>query len=236
VTVDEPLLVKVRKLLAKAEATKNSHEADAFAAKAAALIAAHRIDAARLAAAGRTEALGIRSVVVGRGAYVRARLALLAAVAGSHDCELVWVSSTEGAVAKLAGFMSDLDATVVLYESLHLQAASRMGAVRRATPAATQRWRRAFLFGYAARVREILGEARRDVEEHTPTPSGTTLPDLPGRVAQVSEFAKTAFGRVVPASRPAAAVAGGWQRGHREASSADVGRARLAARPQLGRG
>ena len=235
-TVDEPLLVKVRKLLAKAEATKNSHEADAFAAKAAALIAAHRIDAARLAAAGRTEALGIRSVVVGRGAYVRARLALLAAVAGSHDCELVWVSSTEGAVAKLAGFMSDLDATVVLYESLHLQAASRMGAVRRATPAATQRWRRAFLFGYAARVREILGEARRDVEEHTPTPSGTTLPDLPGRVAQVSEFAKTAFGRVVPASRPAAAVAGGWQRGHREASSADVGRARLAARPQLGRG
>ncbi len=235
-TVDEPLLVKVRKLLAKAEATHNEHEAEAFAAKAAALIATHRIDTARLAAAGHTEAMTIRSVVVGRGAYVRARLALLGAVAGSHDCELVWVSTTEGAVAKLAGFTSDLDATVMLYESLHMQAASRMAAVRRSTPAATQRWRRAFLFGYAARVRDLLGETRRNVEEHSPTVAGSTLPDLPGRAAQVSAFAKTAFGRVVPASAPAAAVAGGWERGHREASSADLGRARLAGRPQLGRG
>ena len=47
-TVDEPLLVKVRKLLAKAEATDNTNEAEAFSAKAAALIAAHRIDPARL--------------------------------------------------------------------------------------------------------------------------------------------------------------------------------------------
>ena len=38
---------------------------------------------------------------------------------------------------------SDLDATVMLYESLHLPAAARMAAVRRPTGAATQRWRRA---------------------------------------------------------------------------------------------
>jgi hypothetical protein len=235
-TVDEPVLAKVRKLLAKAEATQNAHEADAFATKAAALIATHRIDTARLAAAGQAEELAIRSVVIGRGAYVRARLALLGAVAASHDCELVWVSAAEGAVAKLAGFTSDLDATVVLYESLHLQAASRMAAVRRATPAATQRWRRGFLFGYAARIKDLLGETRRDVEEHIPVTATTTLPDLPGRAAHVRAFAKTAFGRVVPASAPAAAVAGGWERGHREASSADIGRARLAGRRELGRG
>jgi hypothetical protein len=236
VTADEPLLVKVRKLLAKAEATSNPHEADAFAAKAAALIATHRIDAARLAAAGNTESLGIRSVPMGRGAYVRARLALLGAVAGSHDCELVWVSTADGAVAKVAGFRSDLDATVVLYESLHLQAASRMAAVRRKTGAATQRWRRAFLFGYAARIGQLLAETRRDVEDHVPARAGAgpALPDLPGRAAQVRAFASTAFGRVVPASAPAAAVAGGWERGHREASSADIGRSRLAGRRQIG--
>jgi hypothetical protein len=236
VSADEQLLVKVRKLLAKAESTQNPHEADAFATKAAELIAAHRIDTARLAAAGRDEALTIRSVPIGRGAYVRARLALLGAVADSHDCELVWISTADGAVAKLAGFTSDLDATVMLYESLHLQAASRMAAVRRSTGAATQRWRRAFLFGYAARIGQLLAETRRHVEEHPPGSRGvpTALPDLPGRAARVRAFANGVFGRVVPGSVPAPAVAGGWQRGHREASSADIGRARLAGQRQIG--
>jgi hypothetical protein len=233
----EPILDKVRKLLAKAEATTNEHEAEAFAAKAASLIATHRIDVARLAAAaGRGDALAIRSVLIGRGAYVRARLALLDAVASNHDCELVFVSTREGAVAKLAGFTSDLDATVVLYESLHLQAASRMSAVRRRTPAATQRWRRAYLFGYAARLRELLAATRRRVEADTAARDGSILPDVPGRASQVQAFAATAFGRVVPASAPAAAVASAWERGHREASSVDLGRARLAGRPELGAG
>ena len=173
VTVDEPLLDKVRKLLAKAEATHNDPRGGRVPAKAAALIAAHRIDPARLARArAGGDEVALRAVAVGRGAYVRARLALLGAVAGAHDCEIVWRTGPDGATGMLAGFTSDLDATVMLYESLHLQATSRMMAVRRTTPAATQRWRRAFLFGYAARVGEILGEACRDVEAHTPTAAG----------------------------------------------------------------
>ena len=86
-----------------------------------------------------------------------------------------------------------------------------MAAVRRATPAATQRWRRAFLFGYADRGRRAP-RARRagGVEDATPrTAGGSTLPDLPGRAAQVRAFASTAFGRVRPASAPAPAAAGG---------------------------
>lgn len=233
---DDPILHKVRKLLAKAEATPNEHEANAFAAKAAALIAAHRIDVERLARRDGDE-IALREVVVGRGAYVRARLALLGAVAGAHDCELVWRSGPDGATGLLAGFRSDLDATTMLYESLHLQATGHMAAVRRATPAATQRWRRAFLFGFADRIGELLQETRRSVEaEATHGAGGRPLPDLPGRVAQVRAFASTAFGRVVAASAPAPAVAGGYHQGHQAASAADIGRARLAARPQLGRG
>jgi len=231
---DDPVLVKVRKLLAKAEATRNTHEADAFASKAAALIAAHRIDVSRLAHAD-GEVVALREVPVGRGAYVRARLALLGAVAGAHDCEIVWRSGPDGATGILAGFSSDLDATTVLYESLHLQATSRMAAVRRATPAATQRWRRAFLFGYADRVGDLLGEARRVVEaqavQHASTP--TALPDLPGRTAQVRAFASTAFGRVTAASAPAPAAAGGYHQGHAAAASADIGRTRLEGRHEL---
>ena len=103
------LLRKVRKLLAKAEATDNPREAEAFSAKAAALIAAHRIDVARLADDRDPDELRVRRVPVGRGAYVRARLALLQAIAGAHDAELVWQAGPDGATALLAGFASDLD-------------------------------------------------------------------------------------------------------------------------------
>jgi hypothetical protein len=236
VTADDPVLDKVRKLLAKAEATRNEHEADAFAAKAAALIAAHRIDVSRLARAD-GEAVALREVPVGRGAYVRARLALLGAVAAAHDCEIVWRTGPDGATGILAGFTSDLDATVVVYESLHLQATSRMAAERRATPAATQRWRRAFLFGFADRAGELLRETRRRVEADVATSgAGSTLPDLPGRAAQVRAFASTAFGRVTTAAAPAPAAANGYHHGHAAASSADIGRSRLVGRRQLGRG
>jgi hypothetical protein len=235
VTTVDPVLDKVRKLLAKAEATHNEHEAEAFAAKATALIAAHRIDVSRLASAG-GDVVGLREVPVGRGAYVRARLALLGAVAAAHDCEVVWRTGPDGATGILAGFTSDLDATLMIYESLHLQATSRMAAERRATPAATQRWRRAFLFGYADRAGELLRETRRQVETDVRTAGSSTLPDLAGRAAQVRAFASTAFGRVTAASAPAPAAASGYHHGHAAASSADIGRSRLAARPQLGRG
>jgi hypothetical protein len=234
---DDTILQKVRKLLAKAEATTNEHEANAFAAKAAALIAAHRIDPVRLAHDDGDQ-LALREVPVGRGAYVRARLALLGAVAAAHDCELVWRTGPDGATGLLAGFRSDLDATTLLYESLHLQATGHMAAIRKATPAATQRWRRAFLFGYAARIGELLRDTRRDVEASaTAAAAGHRLPDLLDRAAQVRTFAARAFGRVVAASAPAPAVATAYHAGHRAASVADIGRARLAGgRPQLGRG
>jgi len=199
-------------------------------------IAAHRIDVSRLASGG-GDVVALREVSVGRGAYVRARLALLGAVAAAHDCEVVWRTGPDGATGILAGFTSDLDATLVIYESLHLQATSRMAAERRATPAATQQWRRAFLFGYADRAGELLRETRRRIETDVRAASGSsTLPDLAGRADQVRAFASTAFGRVTAASAPAPAAANAYHRGHAAASSADIGRSRLAARPQLGPG
>jgi len=232
----EPMLSKVRKLLAKAEATDNANEAEAFSAKAAALIAAHRIDPAHLAAGpDSADALVIKELVIGRGAYVRARLALLAAVASANDCELVWRSGSTGAVAVLAGFAADVETTVLLYESLHLQAAAQMSAVRRPTPAATQRWRRAFLFGFASRVADLLAETRRDAERSAQA-TGSLMPDLPARRARVTAYAAESFGRVVGARAPSPAVAGGWDHGHRAAGRADLGRRRVEGRPAIGRG
>jgi Protein of unknown function (DUF2786) len=235
--VTEPdVLRKVRKLLAKAEATDNPLEAEAFSAKAATLIAAHRIDPARLAGDGPPDELTVRRLVIGRGAYVRARLALLQAVADAHDAELVWQSGPDGATALLAGFASDLDVVLVLYESLHLQAAAQMAAVRRATPAATQRWRRAFLFGFASRIAELLEAAWQRVETAAQVSDRSRVPDVPERADRVRVYAASAFGRVVTASAPSPAAAAGWDHGQRVAAEADIGRSRLAPRLAIGRG
>jgi hypothetical protein len=233
------VLGTVRKLLAKAEATDNPNEAEAFSAKAASLIAAHRLDPARIAAAIVDDVLAVRRVPIGRGAYVRARLALLQAVADNHDGEVVWETGPTGATALVAGFVSDLDAMILLYESLHLQAAAQMAAVRRATPAATQRWRRAFLFGFAARISDMLASTRRRAEHDLLTArssSASTLLALPDRGERVRAYAAVAFGRVVPAAAASPALPSAWDHGHRAAGRADIGRARLTGRRAIGRG
>ena len=143
------MLDKIRKLLAKAERTDNVNEAEAFSAKAAELIAEHRLDPSHVRAALEGGTLGLRRVVLGRGAYVRARLALLDAVARNNDCEVVFETGPQGTTAIVAGYEADLDVTEVLYTSLHVQASSQMAGVGARTPAATQRWRRSFLFGFA---------------------------------------------------------------------------------------
>lgn len=238
--MSEAVAEKVRKLLAKAEATSNANEAEAFSAKAAELMTAHRLDAAALRESLRRGALGVERVPLGRGAYVRARLALLGAVAGHHDVTVVFETGQVGTTALLAGFDDDLRTTRMFYESLHTQAAGQMSAIRKATPAATQRFRRAFLFGYAARVGELLAASAAVAAAPTsgaaPSTAGGLLPEVLERRQRVEAYAATAFGRVVAAKPAAPASASGFHHGHAAAGRADLGRRRLHGRPQLGRG
>jgi hypothetical protein len=247
ITTDREALVdKVRKLLAKAESTSNPNEAEAFSTKAAELIAAHRLDPDHVRDSLERGTVGLRRIPLGRGAYVRARLALLMAVARSHDCEVVFESGPDGTVAVVAGFDADLVVTALLYESLHIQAASQMATTKLSTPAATQRWRRSFLFGYSRRIGEMLDASRNQAAtprapaanpptlfDHTGSPS---TPDLLARAARVKAFAKEAFGPVRTARAVRPATAKGWSDGHRAAGAADIGRSRLGTRRALGRG
>ena len=241
--MSEALLDRIRKLLAKAESTDNANEAEVFSAKAAELIAEHRIDPTHVRDALEHGSLALRRIAVGRGAYVRARLALIDAVARNHDCEVVFETAGTGTTAVLAGYESDLDVTEVLYTSLHAQAASQMAGVRMRTPAATQRWRRSFLFGFANRVAEQLAAARARAAASAMTPSrsaarpgGPALPDVLDRSARVRAFAADSFGRVVAARAAAPAQRTGWRDGHRAAANIDLGRSRLGGRRALGRG
>jgi hypothetical protein len=231
------LLDRVRKLMDKAQSTSNSHEAEAFARKAAELIARHRLDPDRIAT-GVNDELGIREIPIGRGAYVRARLALLAAVVTAHDAQVVFASTPDGTIAYVAGFEADLDVIGVMYHSLHGQACTQMASQRRGTAAATQRYRRSFLFGYADRLAELLAESRRAAEGAATTSSrGSALaPALLARQRRVEAFTAERFGRVRSARAPGAAQEGGWVAGAAAAERADVGRARLAGRRALGRG
>lgn len=229
------LLHRVRKLLDKAIATSNPHEAEAFSAKAAELITRHRIDPDQLQAHSTKRDLSVRTVPLGRGAYVRARLSLLAAVASANDVRVVYDATPTGTVAYLAGFVDDLDVVEVMYHSLHAQAAAQMAGERRATSAATQRHRRSFLFGYAERMGHLLATARSDIEADSNTATGVALA-LVERRQRVDEFAKESFGRVRKARAPGLPQASGWNAGFAAADSADLGRTRLSGRRAIGRG
>jgi hypothetical protein len=236
---DQTLVARVRKLMDKAAATSNPHEADSFSRKAAELIARHRIDPDALVEASVDE-LAVREILLGRGAYVRARLALLMAVAEAHDSRVVFASTPTGTLAYVAGHVSDLDLVEVMYTSLHAQAAAQMVLERRATPAATQRHRRSFLFGYADRVAKSFDAARAAAQAGSPLPvavdgAGRSLARLE-RVERVDEFVSGRFGRVRTARSPAGAELGGWSAGSAAAEQADLGRQRVEGRRSLGPG
>jgi hypothetical protein len=239
VEVEPSLVARVRKLMDKAAATSNVHEADAFSRKAAELIARHRIDPQSLADADRDD-LAVREITLGRGAYVRARLALLMAVSEAHDSRVVFAATPTGTVAYVAGRSSDLDLVEVMYTSLHAQAAARMSMEHRATGAATQRHRRSFLFGYADRVAKSFDDARRNARVTSPGPgaaeSAGRSPARLEHLDQVDRFIAERFGRVRAARSASGAEVGGWTAGSAAAERADLGRKRVADRRSLGPG
>lgn len=229
------MLDKVRKLLAMAERSPHPDEADAFSRKAAALIAQHRLDPARLAEAA-DDVVDIRTIDLGRGAYVRARLALLSAVATAHGCRVVFGAGRDGTVAHVAGQRSDLETIDVLYASLHAQAATRMAAEHRSTGAATQKWRRSFLFGFAHQVGAMLRRSQEQAERDSADGGRSALPALRAREQRAEELLQQRFGRIVAARPPAGALATGFDAGRDAASRSDLGRPRVRSTPALGPG
>lgn len=147
---------RIRKLLAKAAST-TAAEADALTAKALDLSVRHGIDQAMLDAAGHTDDIVERKVLLASGPYVGARWHLLALVADHLACEAFYRAGPLGRVVTVVGYARDADQTLDLFGALDHQAA--LGALAVSGRRSTVTARREFLYGFASGVGSQLDEA-----------------------------------------------------------------------------
>jgi hypothetical protein len=166
-TSDHALLVRVRKLLAKAEAEGvTAAEAKALTAKAAELMARYGIDRALLAAERPDTDRPADRVIEIVHPWARVQAHLLCGLASALRCQSVILPRTGSATRiHVFGVASDLERTDILYTSVLVQmwqglaAAPMPGRVR-----SVRAWRRSWLLGFAIAV-GAAGPCRREARD-----------------------------------------------------------------------
>lgn len=218
---DDPVLARVRALLAQAESTTFPEEAEAFTAKAQAMMSRHAIDAAMLRHAagdsGRPESMRIAI----DDPYVSEKADLLHVVAEAGRCRAVLLRRY--ALATVVGDEANLRGVEVLFTSLLLQAQSALNHESATADAGSHRrsrgFRAAFLAGYAARIGERL-VAERD---HAVAESGDeVLPVLARRSEAIDAELERLFGGTLSSTRGRVRDRGGWDSGADAADRASL--------------
>lgn len=238
----DTMLVRVRKLLAKAEdPAATPQEAETYTAKASELMAAYGIDRALLAASDPSlDVVGDRVIVLDRP-YAAEKADLISQVALSLGCRVVrrtrYPDGSKELSVHLFGHRSDLERVEILFTSLLLQA---MQALARTPvpgwdhPAA---FRRSWLSGFSGAVGRRLRQAERaaagQAESRFAASGTSTALVLADRSAAVEAVRDATYPDVQPASTRRLSGSGGaqgWAAGQR----ADLGGARLGgARPEI---
>ncbi|GGC68309.1 DUF2786 domain-containing protein [Hoyosella rhizosphaerae] len=161
--VDARVLNRVRGLLAKAEATTFTNEAEAFTAKAQELMTRYAIDAALLNSGNAFADVHSARIHID-SPYSKAKVHLLHEISLANRVRVVW--DADYAIATAVGTPVELRQVEMLYTSTLVQATHAMTAVGEINDDPTTRtasFRRAFLFAYAVRV----GQRLQEVGEHT---------------------------------------------------------------------
>lgn len=221
--MDQRMLARVRGLLAKAESTEFDEEAEALTAKAQELITRHAIAEALLDAPDHTGEPSVRRVPVDNP-YPDAKASLLSAVADANRCQAV--HSADLGWVTLVGYDGDLDAVELLGASLLAQAisamarqGSRTGRDGRST---TRSFRRAFLFGFAARIGERLRAAVDGEVLATGAARARLLPVLAARDDRVHAAVTATFPHLERRTTQLTNTTG-WSAGRAAADLADLG-------------
>jgi hypothetical protein len=231
----DPILSKVRKLLALAEdPAATVHEAQVYTAKATQLIADSGIDRALLARADpAVDPVGDRVVTLD-APYAADKADLLATIATCLRCVAVsrtrWTDGEKQRSLHLFGHASDLERAEILFTSLLLQSAT--GLARTPVPAREHKaaFRRSWLAGFRMAVGRRLADAERRAESEASArfeQSGTsTALVLADRSTLVRSAMETAYPDLRDA-RPRALSGSGGEAGWAAGQRADLGARRV---------
>lgn len=196
-TANDPILERVRALLAQAESTTFEAEAEAFTTKAQELITRHAIDIAILSARTARSETPITLRVPIDDPYADAKSLLLQVVAQNSRCRAVYYDRY--AMSAVVGFASDLAATEMLFTSLLVQAQAAMQAAAAAAPSGartrSRSFRAAFLVAYAQRIGTRLEEINTVVTAAADT-DGSIVPVLAARSSVVDAAVDEMFGQL----------------------------------------
>lgn len=193
-----PMLDRIRKLLAKAEATEFEDEASAFTAKAQDLMTRYAIDEATIHHEPSVD--GPRMIRVPIDApYADAKSMLLEVVSRANRCRSVGLGGCH--MSSVLGHAGDLAIVEMLFTSLLIQAQKALAEAGRGQVGGRTRsvsYRSSFLLAYADRIAERLdGAAGAVLSEEG---SSAALPVLRAREAQVDELLEERYGDSLVAS------------------------------------
>ena len=230
---NDPILKRVRALLAQAESTNFEAEAETFTAKAQELMARHAIDMAMVAANSRHSERPDTIRIPIDDPYVSGKSLLLQFVAEASRCRAVFHPGF--AISSVVGFPGDLAATETLFTSLLIQVQVAMQAAAASAAAGTRSrsrsFRSAFLLAYAHRIAERLAEINARVMADAEAEIGRSiLPVLAKRSSVVDDSVGELFGRLTSSPRRRDIDPAGWASGRSAADRARLNRGDLTER------
>lgn len=234
----ERLLDRVRKLLSQAEDDSvTPAEAQAFTAKAAALMAKYGIDRALLAAERPESDQPANRILDIDNPWAREKAHLLSGLASALRCQCILLASSRpGSRVHVFGFASDIERTDLLYTSVLIQMSHGLaGAPVPDWSSSPRAWRRSWLLGFAtaviARVREAEHGAVLVATNGRSAAGERTAIVLADRSLIIRRQVETAY----PVTRKAKVTysGSGYRDGYAQGQRADIGTSRLSrARPR----
>jgi hypothetical protein len=230
----DPVLLRIRNLLAKAESTTFEAEAMAFTAKAQELMTRHAIDAAIVHGLDRgrgEQPVAIRLPI--DPPYADSKALLLQTVAAASRCRAVRLGGV--LLSTVVGYANDVAAVELLFTSLLVQAQTAMADAAQRAPAGSrprsQSFRSAFLAGYTNRIGARLQEINEAVYAEVEAEQGAVfLPVLRSRTEAVDDFVTELFGELQTTSIHRSVDAAGWASGTVAADNARLSAGEVGAR------
>lgn len=191
---DAKVLNRIRGLLAKAESTEFTEEAETLTAKAQELMTRHSVTSALLDATAAERAIDVhaRRIHLDRP-YSKQKGLLLTTVGEANHVRTLY--NAVDAIATVVGTPTDLEQVDLLFTSLLVQATRAMHA-ERARGATSQAFRRAFLYGFAVRIGQRLTEAEKTATAQAVVDAGAQFGDLLPILARRSDAVQAEVDRL----------------------------------------